>query len=325
MALRQETGPVPASFHGPGWRERVGTHAEDVAAGAIWRRCGVRSESAPLRTVLLARPPEAAFAAVDADGQARDPDAVLFLAWPDRAAMVHQNMSIAAFYRSMGVEVLWVEAPAGPPNLVFQRDLFFMMPEGAVMARPGAAPRAGEVRLAAAALAEAGVPILGMPRGDAQFEGADALWLDAETVLIGVGHRTNQAGACWLTAVLGDFAVKTHTISLPPGVQHLLGIVNFVAPDLAIVRGHKAPQPLLSVLAAHGVEAVSMPQGPEIDARFAMNFVTLCDRTIVMPAGCPDAANRFEEHGITVHTLDISAYQAAAGGLGCLTGIVLRG
>ncbi|MET9704094.1 hypothetical protein [Streptomyces griseus] len=126
----------------------MASHAEEVAAGAVWTPCGYRSETAALRSVLLVRPP-------DSVGAVRRPGASLMVGPVDLPAMRAQCDALADRLRDDEVEV-HLAAPEASPNVVFARDLFWMTPAGAVLARMASAQRAGEERHAALALAGAG-------------------------------------------------------------------------------------------------------------------------------------------------------------------------
>lgn len=310
---------VPATYGGDGWAARTSSHLEDVTAGRVWRRCGVRSEVAELVEVLLARPLETMFTA-------EAPNDLLLLEWPAPDRLQTQAEGIATLYRSHGVAVSWAEGDASTPiNFLFQRDLFFMTPEGAVLARPAPPQRAGEARHAALALAKAGVPILATPRAHALFEGADALWLDGNTVLVGVGRRTNEAGAAFLAAVLEEMHIDVVTVAMPERAQHLLGVVNFVDHDLAMVRAGKASDELSSILKVASVDVLTADDAMRSAAdAVGMNFVTLGPRRVAMPSGYPSIRDRLRDAGTLVSEIDVSEYCKAAGGLACSTGILQR-
>lgn len=308
---------APATYGGSGWRPRQGSHRDDVRTGTVWRRCGSCSEVAPLAEVVLAWPEAGLF------GKG-DPNDALFLSWPDPQRLQSQALALCDFYESQGVRVQWARGVVAGPNVLFQRDLFFMTPEGAVLGRPGSQQRAGEARDAAATLAGLGVPILASPRGEALFEGADALWLDERTVLIGIGLRTNEAGAALVSRLLRDMGIDAIPVPLPPGVQHLLGIVNFIDETLAAVRADRVSDALLAILRTASVETLVCGPGGDVSDRLGMNFVTLAPRRVVMPAGCPSVRQRLAEAGVQVHELDVSEYRKGAGGIGCLTGILSR-
>lgn len=308
-----------ATHGGPGWRPRTASHADEIAAGSPWSPYAVRSEVAPLRAVLLAEPgEELAFE--------EPPDTHLMLERVDVETIRAQAEGIAEVYRREGVEVHTYRADRlPPPNLIFMRDLFFMTPEGALLARPAAIQRAGEERFAAEALTRAGVPILRSLRGRSTFEGADALWLDEGTVMVGVGLRTNDEAFVELKELLTTLGVTARAVPMPPGVQHLLGVVNLIDGDLAALHGGRAPSRLKVFLASHGVETLTIPPGEELDQGRGMNFVTLAPRRVLMPAGCPGIRAQLEGAGVQVVEAEVGEYLKAAGGPGCLTGILSRG
>ena len=317
MDLRT-TGSERSSLGGSGWQPRPGRHADDVRAGVVWARCGHRSEVAPLEAVLIARPPDSLGAVADVRDQ-------LMRAPVDLTAIRAQADGIAAAFTRHGVEVLVAEPPAAaPPNVIFMRDLFLMTPQGAVIGRTAARQRAGEERYAAAALAAAGVPILATVTGDAHFEGADALWIDDDTVLLGVGFRTDRAGAGVVARVLADQGARCVPAPLGPGVQHLLGAFVPIDDRLAAVRSAVAGPELRDVLGRYGYRLIELPDDAGmLDAR-GMNFVTLAPGHVLMPAGAPVIRARLEAAGVRVDEVDVSQYVHADGGLGCLTGIVRR-
>src|SRR3546814_8550844 len=84
-----------------------------------------------------------------------------------------------------------------------------MTPEGAILARPASTVRAGEERWVARRLADLGVPILRTLTGTAVFEGADLMWLDPRTAMIGLGLRTNEEAASQIATTLEEIGVET--------------------------------------------------------------------------------------------------------------------
>jgi len=308
----------PSTFGGPGWAPRSASHAGDVAAGTVWHGCGMVDEVGALREVLLSRP-SAAFGVVG------DADSALMLSWPDLEALRRESHAVQAFFEARGVVVhIHDPSPPAPLNYLFMRDLMLMTPEGAILGRPASPVRALEPRLAAQALAQIGVPIVGVPRGTATFEGADALWMDRSTLLVGVGLRTNEAGARAVEALVAPMGVSVRTVEVPPGAQHLLGVVVPVDPTRAIVDAERVTAPLAAALADHGMEAIPLPADPENRQRRGMNVVVLGPGELVMPAGCPGIRSRLEDCGIQVHEVDVEAHVQAAGALGCMTAIIRR-
>jgi N-dimethylarginine dimethylaminohydrolase len=307
-----------ATFGGPGFRPRTATHAEELRAGQPWLRCGVDSEVARLRSVLLSWPAET----LEFEG---DPDEQLMLERVDLQEIRRETENIAEFFRAREVEV-HVHRPSRPPppNLIFMRDLVFMTPEGAILARMASQQRAGEERFAAEALASIGVPILASLRADAVFEGADALWLDARTVVLGVGCRTNRTAVEQLSSLLASMGVTTHLVTVPKVAQHLLGLVNPISDELAALYLAGDVRELQELLASRGIRCIQLAATHEVAQLRAMNFVALEPGHIVMPSNCPQTREEFERHGVRCEELDVREYIKAGGALGCLTSVLHR-
>ena len=305
---------TPSTFGGPGFVPRAGPHTSDL--GQTWAACGVDCDGATLRAVLLHEPgAELSYT--------EPPDDWLMLARPDLSTIARQTDAIAECYARHGVTVHRNRPPSlPPPNALFMRDLFAMTPSGAVLARMGSQQRAGEERFAAHALASIGVPILATPTGTACLEGADVLWLNAQTLLVGMNRRTNAGGLALLTALLPD--VTIHPVVLPSLTQHLLGVLNFLGPGRVAVWIGRTPPSLIAWLTQQGLEVLALPDGPELSRGRAMNWVCLGPDQVVMPAGCPQTRRSLESAGVGVWEVEVGEYLKAGGGLGCLTGILHR-
>jgi arginine deiminase len=244
---------------------------------------------------------------------------------PDPVRAASQHDALAEAYRAAGVAVDYVDPPAGAatPNLMFVADLVFMTPEGAVLARPASASRAGEERWVQRRLAELGVPILRAVSGGGTFEGADAMWLDPRTVLIGTGLRTNPRGAAQVASVLEEMGVEVVVVELLSGTMHLMGELRIVDRDLAWYWEGRLPETGLATLRERGYRTLPFPDRAEAP-RFAHNFVALGPREIVMPGGCPNSQAAYAAEGMTCRTVPMDQITRAAGGIGCLTGVLRR-
>jgi len=309
---------IPATYGGGGWQPRTDTLTDEIAAGSLWRRCGSRSEWGRLQEVLLSWPGEE----INFTGAANE---YLMLARPCLDTLRRQTEALAECYQRQGITVHLVRPSSlPPPNFLFMRDLFWATPHGVILGRPAARQRAGEERYAAEALAALGVPMILHPHGRATFEGADALWLDERTVLLGTGIRTNEEGARQLSQLVMELGIEVIPVALPPGVQHLLGVVNFVGPGRAVIHGGRITAEIQAVFAERGIQTIVLPPDDELCQGLGMNFVTIEPQRIVMPAHCPTIQGRLEREGIEAVAIDISEYLKAAGGLACLTGILRR-
>lgn len=315
-----------AAYGGPNWPARESSLADEL--GSVWSACGIDSEYATLRAVLLHRPGAELFEVADADEH-------LMLEAPDAALCGAQHDDLADAYRANRVQVVYVD-PGGPgaalsrtgrlppPNQMFCADLFVMTPSGAIVGRPASTVRAGEERWIARRLADRGVPILRSVGGTGTFEGADLCWLAPGAAMIGRGLRTNTEGAAQVAATLAEIGVETLVVDLPHTSMHLMGEVRFADRDLAFARPGRIPWTALEALRRHGYEVRFFPDDHEMVRGFGHNFVTLGPRRVLMPEGCPILRAAYQDAGIECVTVELGEIHKCAGGIGCLSGVVTR-
>jgi arginine deiminase len=305
-----------AAYGGRGWSPRTAPLHQEI--GRVWGACGVTTEWTPLKAVLLHRP------GAELEGLS-DPNEAQMLAPVNAVRVQEQHDSLAKAYRDAGITVQYVEpAQTPPPNLMFVADLMFMTPEGAILGRPASTVRAGEERFVARRLAELGIPIVRSVRGTGTFEGADAAWIDPKTVLLTTGLRTNAQGAAQVKSLLHETGVEVVLVGLPYGAMHLMGQLRFADRDLAIAWPGRVPYAAVEALHARGYKVLFLPSEEEAIRGFALNFVTLGPQRILMAAGNSVTQAFYEDAGITCHTVQVNELIKAAGGIGCLTGILER-
>lgn len=315
MVNDSQKSAIAAAFGGEGWSPRIRTMRQEL--GTLWGDWGVGLEWASLQAVLLHRP------GPEIEGLA-EPNAVQMLATVDVELFRQQHDALAAAYRKAGVEVHYLD-PDGqvPANTLFCADLFFMTPEGAILARPASTVRAGEERHVARRLASLDVPILLSVHGSGVFEGADAVWIDEGTALVATGLRTNEAGADQVSWVLQNIGAKVVRVDLPFGSMHLMGTLRLAGPGIAVGYPGRLPHRAVRALRERGYRLLWASDADEIE-RMSLNFVTLGRQRILMAADCPRAQAMYEAEGIECVTVEIDELAKAAGGMGCLTGVLKR-
>jgi arginine deiminase len=311
------TNSFEATYGGDGWSPRTLSLHQEL--GTLWGACGIDSEWAPLKKVLLHSPGNELLASLD------DYDAAQMLEPLDVPKARAQHEDMAAAYEKLGIEVFYVK-PDEPatPNQMFVADLMAATPEGVIIARPASTVRAGEERWAARRLADMGVPIVKSVRGNGTFEGADAMWLRPDVAIVGRGLRTNDEGANQVAAILSEMGVEVVQVDLPYGSMHLMGMIRIADKDLGLAYPNRLVHRGVEALKRCGMEVAFVPPTEELRTGSAFNFVCLGPREILMPAGNPQSQAYYESLGIKCHTVDVSELRKAAGAVGCLTGIVDR-
>jgi N-dimethylarginine dimethylaminohydrolase len=157
-------------------------------------------------------------------------------------------------------------------------------------------------------------------------EGGDTVWLDEETLLVGIGYRTNPAAAAALEEAFRGVEVLLFDLPHWNGRGEVMHLMSFISPldrDLALVYTRIAPVRLLAMLAERGIEVVEVPdeefesQGP--------NVLALGPRRALALDGNPETRRRMERAGVdvVVYTGD-EISRKGDGGPTCLTRPLLR-
>jgi len=302
---------------GERWFPDPATFEEDLSRN--WGDWGVASEVDDLKAVLMRRPGRE----VDDFDYRR----ARFMAPVDAEMMRAEHDRLTAVYRQHGVAVHYIEAQRDDrPNALFCRDLVFMTPEGAILARPAMQMRRGEERYAALALAGLGVPIIKTVSGDGFFEGAMGMWVDRETVILATGARTNRSGYDQVAGELTRMGVtQIVPMAIPYGHAHIDGLLNFAAQDVAMIHASQVPYDVVAVLKQKGFNILEAPSQTEAKQNLAINFVALKPGLVVQAGGNPRTRAVLEAAGIEVLTVDIPEILKGAGAIHCMTAFLKRG
>ncbi|HEX2505156.1 MAG TPA: arginine deiminase family protein [Gaiellaceae bacterium] len=281
-------------------------------------RFGCRHMTAPLRRVLVRPPRREDVAAWQAYG---------WRAEPDFGRLEAEHAAFRASLAEVGAEVVVAETPLPAcPDAVYVYDPALVTERGAVLLRPGKPGRRVEVDAMAADLVEAGVPIAARLEAPATAEGGDTLWLDEDTLLVGIGYRTNEAGVAALRAAVADVEVIAFDLPHWRGrgeVMHLMSLVSPLDVDLAAAYLPLMPTRLVELLEGRGVELVDVPD-EEFESMGA-NVLALGPRVALALDGNPETRRRIEAAGVDVRVYageEIS--RKGDGGPTCLTRPLLR-
>ena len=285
------------------------------------RAFGAQSMVAPLRRVIV-RAPDAAFGAAD-------PITWHYTSRPDLAAARIEHQALVRVLSDAGAEVIMHDEPlVGRADAIYVHDPVLVTDRGAILMRMGKALRRGEEEAIGRCLERAGVPILARLKGDALGEGGDCLWLNAKTLAVGLGYRTNVAGLTQLREALGPeiqvIPVELPYYTGPDACLHLMSLISMVADDLAVVYPSLMAVPFYRLLEERRIRMVVVPQ--EEFLTMGSNVLALAPRRCLMLEGNPVTKARLEAAGCSVLTYrgtDISL--KAEGGPTCLTRPVLRG
>ncbi|HEY8233803.1 MAG TPA: dimethylargininase [Vicinamibacteria bacterium] len=221
----------------------------------------------------------------------------------DLGRAVAQHAAYASLLASLGLEV--VELPADPafPDCCFVEDVAVVLDEVALLTRPGAESRRGEIAGVEAALAR--YRRIETTPPPATLEGGDVLRVGA-TLFVGRSARTNEFGIARLAEVAEPLGYRVVTVPVT-GCLHLKSAVTALDDERLLVnRAWLDPAPLAGF---HLVDVA--PEEPG-----AANVLRV-DGTLVAHSGFARTIERVASLGYAVRTLDVSEFLKAEAALTC--------
>ena len=227
----------------------------------------------------------------------------------DATRAAEQHAAYEQALRDAGLEVIRLPELAEDPDAVFVEDTALLLGGHAVITRPGAASRAGEVQSTAEGLGPY-FTVHRLPAGT--LDGGDVLRIH-DRLYVGQSSRTNPEGTRALEALVAPLGYKVVPVELGKCL-HLKTAVTFAGLDS---RGHETlvvnPAWVDSGIFV-GTNAVAVaPDEPS-----AANVVRAGDR-LIMAAGNPGTAARLRQRGLTVVEVDLSELQKSEAGGTCMS------
>lgn len=218
-----------------------------------------------------------------------------------------QHAAYEEALRAVGAEVRRLPAAPEHPDGVFVEDAAVVLPDLAVIARPGAPSRRGEVESVAAALA----PFRELARvpAPATLDGGDVLVAD-RTVYVGASTRTNVVAHEWLERLLRPRGYDVRVVPVA-GCLHLKSAVTAPAAGTFLLNPDRVPRE-----AFEGRIVEVDPGEPHGANTLAVGGRVLC------PSGAPRTRERLERLGLATEGVDLSELSRAEAGLTCCTLIV---
>jgi dimethylargininase len=214
-----------------------------------------------------------------------------------------QHAAYESALRELGCRVERVPAAPGCPDAVFIEDTAVVLPELAVIARPGASSRRAETSAVSQALG-AYRPLLTI-EAPGTLDGGDVLAI-GRTLFIGQTERSNAGGIEQMRRLLAPRGTTVTGVSVS-GCLHLKSAVTQVAEKTLLIKPS-----WVDATAFAGFELVEVdPSEP-----YAANALRIGDRVIYATA-FPRTARRIEARGIAVCRVDVSELAKAEGAVTC--------
>jgi dimethylargininase len=213
-----------------------------------------------------------------------------------------QHEAYLQVLQAHGVQVVELERLARHPDAVFVEDTALVLDELAVLLRPGAPSRQGEVASVAQALAPYR-PCVAVD-APATVDGGDLVVLD-RTILVGVTSRTSPAGAEALARLVAPACYHVRTVAVT-GCLHLKSALTAIDPQTVV-----AHRPFVTL---DGLDVRVIDTDPA--EPHGANVVSL-GPTLLVNAAAPRTAERLAAAGYEVVPVDVSEFAKAEGALTC--------
>ncbi len=221
-----------------------------------------------------------------------------------------QHEAYVAALVGLGCTVVRLPAEPEMPDSVFVEDTVVVVPELAVITRPGAPGRRAETASIARVLA-AYRPTATI-EAPGTLDGGDVLRV-GRRVLAGLSGRTNPEGVEQLRRLLAPHGYTVEALPVR-GCLHLKSAVTQVAPDAVLLNPD-----WVSPAAFAGMRCLECDPG-EAHAANAL----LVGGAVVYPTAYPATAGRLERAGIRLVSVDVSELAKAEGAVTCCS-VILEG
>jgi len=228
-----------------------------------------------------------------------------------------------------GAEVL--DLPPAPDlslDAVYTHDATLPTDFGVIVMRLGKANRVGEGHHHGWFGARLGILNLAKIIAPGTTEAGDILWLDAKTLLIGHGYRTNAAGIAQIRSLLAAKGIDVITAPLPHGpgpsaCLHLMSLISLLDEKTALVDLPWLAVETVELLRARGFHFVEIDHSER--ETLASNVLALGDKRLLALEENRNTNARLRQAGFEVRTFPGSELCInGSGGPTCLTRPLLR-
>ena len=252
-----------------------------------------------------------------------------FVHAPDFEVAQAQHEALCRELEACGAEVEDIP-PAMELSLdaVYAHDASLPTDFGLILMRPGKANRVPEGKHHGSFCQILGVPMLAKITAPATTEAGDMVWLDAKTLLVGHGYRTNAQGIQQMRALLKPKGVEVLSAPLPHGpgpaaCLHLMSLISLLDEKTVLVDLPWLAVETVDLLRARGFNLIEIEYS-ERDT-LACNVLSLGDKRVLALKENAKTNQKLRAAGFDVRTFPGSELCInGSGGPTCLTRPLLR-
>jgi N-dimethylarginine dimethylaminohydrolase len=281
----------------------------------------------PLQRVLVCSPRAAGWNLPERASRWRD---LGFLHAPNYEKAQAQHETLCSELRRAGAEVIELPSSADLTlDAVYTHDASLATDFGLILMHPGKANRVGEGIIHGKFSEHLGLPVFAKIAPPGTTEAGDILWLNANTLLIGRGYRTNAAGIAQMRDLLAPKGVEVLSAPLlhgtgPDACLHLMSLISLLDEKTAIVDLPALAVETVELLHARGFNLIEIDYAER--ESMACNVLALGENRLLAIAENRRTNNRLSAAGFDVRTFSADELCInGGGGPTCLTRPLLRG
>jgi len=228
---------------------------------------------------------------------------------PDYDRALSQHAAYCAALEKCGLELKRLPPDLRHPDSTFVEDTAILTARGAILTRPGALSRSGEVEAIRGPLAES-YEDFGEIVAPGTLDGGDVCEA-GDHYFIGISERTNEEGAGQLAILLAAAGIPSANVDIRgiPGILHLKSGIAYAGEGRLVAIEALAGHP-----AFRSFQVVPVSPGEE----YAANLIRVNDH-VLFAAGHPRLAKTLTALGYELIPLEMSEFQKMDGGLSCLS------
>lgn len=228
---------------------------------------------------------------------------------PDLDLALKQHAAYCTALEKSGLNLTKLESDSEFPDSTFVEDTAILTSHMAILARPGAASRRGEVSRIKPIIDQF-YPSLHTIQSPGTLDGGDICHAE-EHFFIGISKRTNEEGAQQLADLLDQHGYTSSFVNIR-GINDLLHLKSGVA----YIGDHRLVlvEVLQELSTFRNFEII--PVDPE------ENYATNCVRVndfVLLATGYPILEKKISKLGYTLIPLEMTEFQKMDGGLSCLS------
>jgi dimethylargininase len=226
---------------------------------------------------------------------------------PDYNGVVLEQLAYVATLEKIGVTVTQLPALEAFPDSIFVEDPALVFSEGAILLRPGAKTRFGEVAEIASTLKAMFETVHELP-APGFADGGDIL-VTPDRVMIGLSARTDETGGNALADILRGMGRKAELVRTPPGVLHFKSDCSLLDEETVFSTTRHAASGVFK-----GMKVLPVPDGEE----GAANALRINDTVLVSDA-FPRTIDLLGKNGYSLAAMATDEISRIDAGLSCMS------